>query len=221
MLLFGAVHRMLGPLVFILIKTFVLILPLTVFWLAVRRLALSSSANAWLYAATSIFSFLTALGLAPWVFGGTSHPVFFVFSAMAPAIWYGVVTLCNSTRSTGYDSDLERTFLRFADLARIPRRSEPLVLEDPEWPEVPLPVFRHSRPDSIAEPAETAPKPEAPGRDIATRISRASEGAWTLLSVARNMRGHASSERRRIKLLPPPDRAEDRKMSFLRQTESA
>jgi hypothetical protein len=197
---------------FVVMKTAVLILPLTVAWLAVRRLTLSKSANAWLYAATALFALLTFLGLVPWAFGiAAPHPVFLVFAAMTPAIWYSVVRLCNTTRSVDYDNELERTFERLSALARKAPVSDLLILEGPSWPDAPQPMFRHT---PAAEPQD-APQPR-PGT-----IARASEATMNLLQIARSMRGNASSEARRIKLLPPPQRAERVSMPFLKSTESA
>lgn len=219
---------MLGLLSLLLIKSLLLIVVLAVFWLAVRRLLLSRSANAWLYAATSIFSLMTLLGLLPWALGiGTTHPVFFVFAAMTPTVWYGVVTMCNATRPMRYDSELERTILRFLSLARVPRFTEPLVLVDPKWPEAPMPVFRHTAPEipdtNVSRPVAKAAVAER-GQKAApvgeTRRSRVSEATRSLLGVARGMRRNESSEIRRIKLLPPPMRTEDRSIPFLKAPES-
>lgn len=217
---------MLGLLFLLVIKSLFLILTLVVFGLAVRRLLLSNSANAWLYAATALFSLLTSLGLIPWTLGvGQSHPVFFVFAAMTPAIWYGVVTMCNATRPLQYDSEMERTFVRFASLLRVPRASSPLVLQDPRFPEAPLPVFRHTpKPATRMPEPVTEPAPErslaAPQQARVLRRARASEATRSLLGIARAMRRNKSSEGRRIKLLPPPARAEDRSLAFLRTSES-
>ena len=139
---------MFGVLTLLLVKLGLVLLPATAFWLSTRRLVRSRTANAWLYAATSVFSLVTLLGLAPWAFGiGKSHPLFFVLAAIAPAIWYGVVTLCNSTRHLRYDSDLERTVINVLSRLNEHRpKLAPLILERPEWPDAPKPVFRHSRP---------------------------------------------------------------------------
>ena len=186
---------MFGLLFLIVIKSAFLILPSTVVWLAFRRLLLSKSANAWLYAATALFALATTIGLVPWASGvGTSHPIFFVFAAMTPAIWYGVAILCNSTRSVAYDSELERTLLRLKELMRAETSEQPLVLLAPHWPDTPTPVFRHRPSAEKITPAVPGDKP----------ASRASEATLSLLRIARMMRGNTSSETRRIKLLPPP-----------------
>ena len=213
---------MLGLLSLLVIKSLLLILTLAVFSLAVRRLMLSKSANAWLYAATAIFALLTSLGLVPWTLGfGQSHPIFFVFAAMTPAIWYGVVTMCNTTRPMRYDSELERTVLRFAALARA-QLSEPLMLRNPKFPEAPKPVFRHTPQPEIRDPEPVAERPlELSQQTRVVQRGRASEATRTLLGIARGMRRNRTSESRRVKLLPPPARAEDRSIPFLRTTESA
>ena len=200
-----------GLMIALVIKTYIMVLPTTVAFLAFRRLALSGSANAWLYAATGVFALLTTLGLLPWGLGlGSSHPVFFVFAAMAPAIWYGVVVLCNSTRTMAYDSDLERTFVHIASIVREAARPRPLLLEEPSWPDAREPVFRHS---GQAAPAEHA----APG-PVARKVS---EPTRSVIDIARSMRGNASSEGRRIKLLPPPRVANADSLPFLRQPGTA
>ena len=217
---------MLGLLTLLLLRSVFLVLTLVIFALSVRRLLRSKTANAWLYAATAVFALLTFLGLLPWLSGmGRSHPVFFVFAAIAPGVWYGVVSMCNATRHTRYDSELERTVLRFAALARRLRVKPPLVLEDLVSPEMPQPVFRHTPRAAItrAEPQRSEPLllteavlvAETNGR------SRMSEATRTLLGIARGMRRNASSEGRRPKLLPPPRSTEGRSIPFLQATDSA
>lgn len=201
---------MLGLLVLLLVKMGLMILPLTVLCLAGRRLFLSRSANAWLYAATAGLAWVTALGLTPWAFGfGTSHPVFFVFAAMTPAIWYSVATLCNSSRHMAYDSELERTFLRLATIVRQRTAPEPLILEGADWPDAPKAVFRHSatthEPAADADVATPETEPTAPPPEVGEVHKRASETTGRLLDITRTMRRNRNSEDRRIKLLPPPE----------------
>lgn len=203
---------MFGLFLLLVIKTFVISLPLSVVWLAFRRLMLSKSANAWLYAATGIFALLTTIGLAPWALGaGAPHPVFLVFAAMVPAVWYSVALLCNSTRSVGYDSELERTLHRLWSMSRPARQEPPLVLHGPQWPDAPQPVFRHT----------PVPKRDTDTERRPTRIARATGATRSLIQIARTMRGNASSDPRRVKLLPPPSRAEMKDMPFLKATNSA
>lgn len=211
---------MLGLLVLFLVKLGLMILPLTVLCLAGRRLLLSRSANAWLYAAASCFAWVTVLGLTPWALGfGSSHPVFFVFAAMIPAVWYSVVTLCNSPRHLAYDSEMERTFLRLTAIMRQNIKPAPLILEGADWPDAPTPVFRHSdaapeRPmPAEAEVATQAPPPVSeaapaqPAPDDAP-VSR-------LLEITRTMRRNRTSDDRRIKLLPPPASQRHTSLAFL------
>lgn len=195
-----------------LLKGLVLLVPLCVAILAFRRLTMSQSANAWLYAAAALYSVLTTLGILPWaLWNGTSHPVFFFFAAMTPAIWLGVVSLCNASRSTSYDTELERTFARLARLVRDAPPAQPLILEEPIWPDAPMPVFRH----------RGAPERTEPRHSASSALARASEATRTLLEIARSMRGHATSDRRRIKLLPPPRKADPGRIPFLKPGNSA
>lgn len=196
-----------GLILLLLVKTCLLILPLTVFWLAFRRLTLSKSANAWLYAASGTFALVTALGLLPWAFGvGTSHPVFFLFAAMTPTVWYGVVMLCNASRSVGYDSELERAFQRIVMATQTRARSQPLILEQPQWPGTPTPVFRHREPGPANRAAPMAEK----------KAPKKSDTAMSILSITRTMRRNESSEGRRVKLLPAPSAAELGNLPFLK-----
>ena len=196
---------MIGLLILLSFKSLVVLVPLSVAILAFRRLSISKSANAWLYAATGLFGTLTTLGLLPWILlAGSSHPVFFVFAAMTPAVWYGVVTLCNSTSSTVYGTEIEDALGRLASRARRENRSEPLILEEPHWPDAPVPVFRHS---GHGHETEIPSKPTS-------AIARASEATRTIVDIARMMRGNPSSERRRIKLLSPPRRSAPRELTL-------
>lgn len=199
---------MLGLLISFLVKLGLMILPLAVLVLASRRLLRSRSANAWLYAATALFAWITTLGLVPWTFGfGGTHPVFFVFAAMTPAVWYSVATLCNSSRHMRYDSEFERTFLRLARAMKPVQRPAPLILEGADWPDAPVAVFRHSKPTPEADdiPARKAqPRSKAQTRR-AERDTEPTISTRRLLDITRTMRRNRTSEDRRIKLLPPPD----------------
>lgn len=183
----------LSQLLLLLFRSLVVILPLTVGWLAFRRLALSASPNAWLYAVTCLFATATTAGLLPWALGVSRvNGLFFVFSVFAPAIWVGVVMLCDIKRQNRpYERDLlVETVLKL----RPDAKPTPLVLENPDIPGTPVPIFRHNVPAPAAAPQET-------DRDV--------------LSVAREMRGNSSSDARRPRLLPPPDIGE---LPFLRGT---
>jgi hypothetical protein len=206
---------MLGLFLSFALKTVILIASLSVTYLSLRRFLMSKSSNAWLYSAVFLLSFLTTLGLSPWLLGfGESHPIFLLFATMLPAIWYGVVMLCNSTRAISYDRELAPVFHRIVTLANTSSRSqEPLVLEEPKWPDAPWPVFRHV-------PVQTPPISESKESRLNQHGSRVSEATHALLTVTRSMRGHPSSERRRTKLLPPPSRTGREAMPFLRAGKS-
>jgi hypothetical protein len=206
---------MLGLLFSFAIKTAILVASLSVTYLSLRRFLMSKSSNAWLYSAVFMLSFLTTLGLSPWLLGfGQTHPIFLLFATMLPAIWYGVVLLCNSTRAISYDSELAPVFHRIVTLANARNRNlATLVLEEPQWPDAPWPVFRHAAPETSAIPEPMVSKPTPNG-------SRVSDATHALLNVARSMRNHASSERRRTKLLPPPSRTGREAMPFLRAGKS-
>ena len=130
---------MLGLLVYLVIKTILLIVPLTVAWLAIRRFLRSKSGNAWLYAVTAMFAGITSIGLTPWAFGfGASYWVFFAFACMSPAVWVAVAILCNASRSVDYADDVEWAIGHLGDLKsffRQPRASAydeaALILSDP------------------------------------------------------------------------------------------
>ena len=216
---------MLGLLVLLVIKTILVIVPLTVTWLAVRRLLRSKSGNAWLYAVTAIFSGITFIGLAPWAIGwGTSHWVFFVFACMSPAVWVAVALLCNATRSVEYVDDVEWGLRNLTDLLivfksrmTVSERHDPLILSNPLWPDEPVPVFRHTR---TIEVEETYRPPEPKNVESEQGDGR-SDAARRILKVARSMRRNPSSEPRRIKLLPPPSINESTDLPFLKSSRSA
>ena len=181
----------LSLLISILFRSLVVVLPLTTGWLALRRLMLSHSANAWYYAATCLFAAATVAGLLPWALGITQVGwLFFVLAAFCPAVWIGVVILCDGSRATAYQSGGN------ADSGPVfrPRKpSPPLVLENPDWPGAPIPVFRHKglAGTQAAVAAGSKPKANRPGR--------------TLLTVARDMRTNTTSDARRPRRLPAPD----------------
>ena len=206
---------MLGLFFSFALKTAILIASLSVTYLSLRRFLMSKSSNAWLYSAVFLLSFITTLGLSPWLLGfGESHPIFLLFATMLPAIWYGVVILCNSTRLISYDSELAPVFHRIVTLANTRSRSEaPLVLEEPQWPDAPWPVFRHV-------PVQTPPITESKASKLNQHGSRVSDATQVLLNVTRSMRSHSSSERRRTKLLPPPSRTRREAMPFLGASKS-
>ncbi len=187
----------LSPLLQLLFRALFVLLPLTVSWLAFRRLMRSRSANAWIYAASCLFTSVTAAGLLPWTLGvGSASWHLFMFSAISPAIWMGVVMICDPVKQpSNYDSDAPDNVM-IAQTFTLPIRTKikatrPLVLEQPDWPGAPTPVFRHKpKAANAAKPPAKAPEPKSK----------------LLLSVARGMRGNDTSEPRRPRLLPAPDR---------------
>jgi len=209
---------MFGFLTLLLVKLGVMLLPLTVLGLAFRRLMRSRSANAWLYASTVVFASVTTVGLVPWTFGfGSSHPIFVLFSVACPVVWYGVVSLCNQSRQMAYDSDLEKSVQSL--IARLqPAAPKPptLVLEGPEWPSAPLPLFRHSQRPGYSDPFQperAAPQKIETPEVVTQRTAPADIGGDApisksfskLLDIARTMRANDTSENRRVKFLPAPD----------------
>lgn len=189
-----------GPLFHLALRSLVVLFPLTVGWLAFRRLALSKSGNAWIYAAVCLFAAVTTAGILPWTLGLTQlNWLLLMLALVSPAIWIGIVLLCDMSRTNRYGGD------PFVDAARsvasdAPRKLAPLLLDRPLEPESPVPVFRHRK-------VVRAPKEREIGQ--ATR---------TILALARDIRGNATSERRRPKLLPAPEKKE---LPFLRESPGA
>ena len=186
----------LSPLFQLLFRALVVVLPLTIGWLAFRRLMLSRSANAWIYATTCLLTAVTAAGLLPWTLGlAEGNWLFFLLSALSPPIWIGVIMICDPvTHPSIYDAKSQaEPDLPDEESAQIMefQRAKPLILEKPDWPEAPVPVFRHLKPAANA-PQSPQLADESPAK--------------SLISVARDMRGNASSDARRPRLLPPPDR---------------
>ena len=180
----------LSPLFQLLFRALVVVLPLTVGWLAFRRLMLSRSANAWIYATTCLLTGVTSAGLLPWTLGLTQgNWLFFLLSALSPPIWMGVIMICDPvSQPSAYDTRPEPQSA--PEVARFkPKR--PLILEQPDWPEAPTPMFRHLK------PAANMPVPPDAAEEGPTK---------SLLSVAREMRKNRSSDARRPRLLPPPKR---------------
>ena len=181
----------LSPLLQLLLRAAIIVLPLSTGWLALRRLLLSRSSNAWFYAATCLFAAITVAGLMPWALGlGRVSWIFFLFAAFSPALWVGVIILCDIQHGgRPYDAG--------AAPAEEPKftstqRPAPLILENPDWPGAPMPVFRH-----LSEQGNPKPIPR-PRRRMQEETSK------YILSVAKDMRGNNSSDERRPKLLPPP-----------------
>ncbi|MGI9389230.1 MAG: hypothetical protein ACR2O1_04155 [Boseongicola sp.] len=195
-------------------RTFFLAIPFGVAWLAFRRLALSETSNAWIYALTGLFAAFTAAGLAPWALGlGAVGWLYFVFAALCPVVWVSVVTICSIGRPPSYESSLDdEPEDRVAPLRATAPKSRPLILEGPQWPDAPKPTFRH-RDDAVSPANENLPMDDAePDRGISSDRC--------VLDVARNMRGNTTSAARRFKpLLPAPDAmSELKKLPFLKRT---
>ena len=178
----------LSPLLEYLLRSALVLLPLTVGWLAFRRLALSKSANAWIYAVTCLLAAVTTAGTLPWALGLTAaNWIFLALALFSPAVWFGVLMMCDVPRRSVYGPDpVAGTILGLMPA----RKPEPLVLDEPVEE---TPVFRHSKPQSNIPMATSKPAPT-------TR---------TLMTIARDIRGGRTSERRRPKLLPKPDTGGD------------
>lgn len=179
----------------LLLRSAILLLPVAVAMLAFRRLAMSESANAWLYAGMAMIACITAAGLAPWAVGSaTGHWIFFLLAPLCPALWLGVVIICDLERSHLYDSA--------PSAPRHDTRRTTLILENPEWPQAPVPVFRH-RGGEPRKHSEQTPVFVASSRSSHGNIQP--EPAPTVLDIARSMRGNVSSQHRREpRQLPAP-----------------
>ena len=186
----------LSPLFQLLFRSLVILLPLTIGWLAFRRLALSRSGNAWIYAVTCLFAAVTTAGLLPWTLGLAKVGwLFFILAAFCPAIWIGVISICDmSRRAAHYGPDpIMDKVLTFTSK----QKTTPLVLENPDWPGTPIPVFRHNASDSDKPHQDT--EPQLPARVAEKPAKR------NLMSIAREMRANETSDARRPKLLPAPE----------------
>ncbi len=193
-----------GLLTQMIFKSILVILPFTIAWLAFRRLVMSRSVNAWLYGLCGLFAATTGAGLLPWALGLAGAPwLLFIFAAFSPALWLGIVLICDAQRVSRYTVEDEEAPLPTFQSMRNRRdaNSPPLVLENPDWPGAPIPVFRHSRPAND----------HAPGSALSAAATKR-----TLLSIAREMRGKDSSDDRRPKLLPPPAASELTQLPFLK-----
>ena len=172
----------------VLIRAFILALPIGVAILAFRRLEISTTSNMWVYALICGFSAFTAAGLLPWALAFQPPQTAFLLSAvLSPPLWMAVVVVLGVGRRDRYEpapgAPLE------AEEPPMPRIKPTLVLTDPVAPPAPVPLFRHHRP--------AKPKPADTPLAFAEHKS--------LLSVARDMRGLKTSEERRSRrLLPPP-----------------
>lgn len=185
-------------------KTFFLGLPLGVAWLALRRLMMSKTLNAWIYAGVGLFAASTAAGLAPWALGFQPLAwIFLIFAFLCPPLWLATVVLCGMGRMSGYDAEAieePAAFEREAPKEKL----APLVLEEPILPEperterAPKPVFKTHR-----SALRTA-------RDLASARLKSEPDDCHVLEVARSMRGNPNTSKRRMRpLLPPPHAMSD------------
>ena len=168
----------------IVLRACILALPVAVGLLAIRRLLLSETLNAWVYALVVGFAAFSVAGLLPWALGFGEIPAFFVGTALlAPILWLSTVVICGLGRQNRYDlPPADDALSALADTPPSRPRPAPLLLTDPIQPE-PVPVFRH-RPIPRFDPLPPQ---------------------QSVMDVARAMRGRATSEARRVrKLLPPP-----------------
>ena len=129
--------------IFAVLRAGLVLPPLAVAVLAFRRLALSRSGNAWIYAITGLLAFFVGAALLPFVILGRSvDPFFIALALLLPFLWVGVVLVCGPGQAEVYD------------IEDLPLDDAPLLLTDP-LPDV-RPVFRHHRP--IQKIAGTAPR---------------------------------------------------------------
>lgn len=188
-------------------RSLFLLFPVAVAGLAYRRLALSRSANAWVYAGVALFATLTAVALLPWAVGtGVLGGLTAIAALFCPPLWVGVVLLCDSAQiPNAYESFEDDEFDLPQPVFRSRKNSaaqtDPLMLERPEWPGAPEAMFMRNRPEHSAPPECKDPLPSV--RNV--------------LSIVREMRGNPTSEARRPRLLPPPGpTATLRDMPFIR-----
>ena len=191
----------LSPLLLLLFRALFVVLPLTVAWLAFRRLWRSRSSNAWIYAATCLLTAVLTTAMLPWTLGlGTANWLVLLLALFSPALWLGVILICDpfelaSKYDAGDVNDSIDTPIARAKTALA--LGKPLILEKPNWPDAPTPMFRHG------------------GADVKkSSLPIVEEPRKSLLSIAKGMRGNRNSDKRRPKLLPSPKRYGD-DLSFL------
>jgi hypothetical protein len=176
-----------NPFLQVLLRSAVVLFPMTVGLLAFRRLALSKSSNAWIYAMMCLFAAVTAAGVLPWTLGLTSLNWLLTLMAFAcPAMWIGVILACDLSRTHRYGPDPVLRLVRLFQPKTEDRFSKLSLDATRKVTRQPV-VFKH----------------ETKRRKIAARPR--SQSTTTLLSLARDIRGNTSSDRRRPKLLPAPD----------------
>ena len=172
-------------------RSLVILLPVLIGWLAFRRLTKSRSSNAWIYAVSCLFAAVTTAGLLPWAVGlSASSWVFFVFAAFCPAIWFGVTTICDVSRHTTYDVELEDPLSVLFKAHR--RKPNPLLLVEPLGDAPAVQEFSRTTLANTDAPAIVAVEKPEPIKER------------SVLEVARAMRRNKSSEDRRPKMLAAP-----------------
>lgn len=193
----------LGIVFMLFFRSFIVLLPLTIVWLSFRRLTKSQGGNTWIYALTCLFALATTAGLLPWALGLTQAVwLFFVLAAFCPAIWVGVITVCDLSRGETYGVYSERAEEEPIFKSRhTPSKPAPLVLENPQLQEAPIPVFRHGTNDTGK--VAYAPNPLPPVLQEPKPVTVT--GPRSALAIAREMRGRDTSDERRPRLLPSPD----------------
>jgi len=197
----------LSPLFHLVFRALVVVIPMTVGLLSFRRVLLSQTSNAWIYATTCLFASITAIGLLPWALGLASpNSVFFLFAVISPIIWITVIMACDPNQTPShYDGELDEASETAQSTTPETKifsfRRRPLVLEQPEWPDAPVAIFRHSD------------LPVALRMRDGSSLEDHSEQR-SIMTVARGMRGNANSDARRPKMLPAPKNA-DLRLPFL------
>ncbi len=189
----------LSLLIELLAKTAFLAMPTGVAWLAFRRLSLSQTTNAWIYAAMGLFAAFSATGLAPWALGfGSASWAFYVIALLCVPLWVAIVVILGIERPGDYehfaDDDSFEPEDRVVPFRQRPDYSEPLLLQKPYWPDTPNPLFRHRSRVQNAPANSNALVP-------------VKMGTRPILQIARDMRGNTSTDERRLPvLLPPPEK---------------
>lgn len=178
----------------LLFRSLFVLAPLCVACLALRRVLRSRSANAWIYGGVCLFSAISAAGMVPWVVGlETASWPLFALSLLSPVLWVGALMICDPAEDVVDYDDLEvMPVWETRRSGAPPARTASEVREVENWDEIPKPVFRHHVP---------ANRPRAPGAEL----MRPSDDR-SMMNVARDMRGHESSERRRPLILPASTR---------------
>ena len=178
-------------------KTFFLALHACVSWLAFRRLILSETSNAWIYACVGIFAAFSAAGLAPWAFGFQSLNWLFLIAAfLCPPLWMATVIVCGLGRSSAYDVEAMDVEEPTKDL---PRKAPLLVLEQP--------ILPGTNPDPTSVVFKSHRNALKTARQAVSKKVKTLDMERSVLEVARSMRGNETTARRRQRVLLPPPHA--------------